>query len=140
MEKIAAGNLDLVRWIDLPSHADSRGVLTAIEGGKDLPFDIKRAYLVHHIVAERGGHAHRATEQIVIAAAGSFEMSLTNGRESKTFLLDSPTRGLFLSPMLFIRMQSFAPGTCALVLASTHYDGAKSIRSWQEYVDAITQS
>ncbi|WP_036595511.1 sugar 3,4-ketoisomerase [Ottowia thiooxydans] len=140
MEKVAAGNLDLVRWIDLPSHADPRGVLTAIEGGKDLPFDIKRAYLVHHIVADRGGHAHRATEQIVIAAAGSFEMNLSNGRESRTFLLDSPTRGLFLSPMLFISMQSFAPGTCALVLASTHYDGTKSIRSWEEYLAAINPS
>ena len=132
-----AGNLDAVRWLAIPSHGDQRGVLTAIEGEIDIPFAIARVYLLHHIEADRGGHAHRETQQLVIAAAGSCEMVLSNGSETRTYVLDEPTRGLLIGPMLFIRMQHFTPDTRLVVLASTHYDKTKSIRSWQEYLEAI---
>ena len=62
--------LDAVRWVELPSNVDARGVLTSIEGGQDIPFEIKRIFYMHHIAADRGGHAHIDTEQIVTAAAG----------------------------------------------------------------------
>ena len=132
-----AGNLDAVRWLAIPSHGDQRGVLTAIEGGSDVPFAIARVYLLHHITADRGGHAHRATHQLVIAAAGSCEMTLTDGVETRSYLLNDPTRGLLLGPMLFIRMQNFSPDARLVVLASTHYDKQRSIRSWEEYLEAI---
>jgi hypothetical protein len=134
-----AGRLDLVRWIDLPSHDDSRGVLTAIEGGHDIPFEIKRIYMLHHIVAERGGHAHRDTHQLIIAAYGSFDITLSDGSESRTFRLDTPTRGLLLGPMLYISMNAFTPDTRAVIMASTHYDCKRSIRSWDEYLAAIAE-
>lgn len=132
-----AGRLDLVRWVALPSHADRRGVLTAVESGVDVPFEIKRVYFVHHIVDERGGHAHRDTHQLVIAVSGRFEMILSNGTDSRSFILDAPTKGLLLGPMLFIRMQNFSLDATAVVLASTHYQKSRSIRSWDEYLRAI---
>jgi len=137
IEKAPAGRLGLARVIELPSHGDERGVLTAVEAGVDIPFEIRRAYFLHHIVAERGGHAHRDTHQLVIALAGCFELSLSDGRDSRSFRLDSPTQGLLFGPMLFIRMRSFDPGTRALMLASTHYDSKRSIRSWEDYLEAI---
>ena len=132
-----AGNLDAVRWLAIPSHGDERGVLTAVEGGIDLPFAIARVYLLHHITADRGGHAHRDTHQLVMAAAGSCELLLSNGVETRSFLLDDPTRGLLLGPMLFIRMQNISPDARLVVLASTHYDKKRSLRSWEEYLEAI---
>lgn len=132
-----AGSLDAVRWLAIPSHGDERGVLTAIEGGSDVPFAIARVYLLHHITADRGGHAHRETHQLVIAAAGSCEMTLTDGVETRSYLLNDPTRGLLLGPMLFIRMQNISPDARLVVLASTHYDKQRSIRSWEEYLEAI---
>lgn len=132
-----AGRLDLVRWLDLPSHGDSRGVLTAVEGNLDLPFEIKRVYLLHQITAERGGHAHRDTHQLIVAVSGQFKLLLSDGNETQGFVLDTPTRGLLLGPMLFIRMVDFAPDARAMVLASTHYDCARSIRSWDAYLEAI---
>lgn len=137
IKKATAGRLDLVRWINMPSHDDSRGVLTAVEGGQDIPFEVQRVYMLHHIVDERGGHAHRDTHQLVIALSGSFELILSDGTDSRSFLLDDPTRGLLLGPMLYIRMKSFTPDARAVVIASTHYDCARSIRSWDDYLAAI---
>jgi dTDP-4-dehydrorhamnose 3,5-epimerase-like enzyme len=131
------GRLDLVRWISLPSHGDERGVLTAIESGMDIPFEVKRVYVLHHIESERGGHAHRDTYQIVIGVSGSCEMVLSDGTESRNFQLNDPTRGLYLGPLLFIRMRNFSPGAVVVVLASTHYKKTSSIRSWEEYLQVI---
>jgi dTDP-4-dehydrorhamnose 3,5-epimerase-like enzyme len=131
-----AGNLDDVRWVDLPSHADERGVLTAIESGVDVPFEIKRVYFVHDVETERGGHAHRETHQVV-TARGRCEIVLSDGATERRFVLDDITRGLYLGPMLFIRMTNFEPGTVVISCASTHYDKSRSIRSWADYLAAI---
>jgi len=129
--------LDAVRWIDLPSNADSRGVLTSIESGLDIPFEIKRIFYMHHIITDRGGHAHTDTDQVVIAAAGRFKMDLSDGTNTQTYALNDPTRGVYTPRMLFIELYDFSPGTICLVLASTYYDMSKSIRSWQDYLKAI---
>jgi hypothetical protein len=129
--------LNAVRWIALPSNVDARGVLTSVEGGQDIPFEIKRVFYMHHITIDRGGHAHTDTEQVVTAAAGSFRMDLSDGTTTQTYVLDDPTRGVYTPPMVFIRLYDFSPGTVCLVLASTHYDITKSIRSWEEYLEAV---
>lgn len=138
-ERLFPGSLDAVRWVDLPSHADDRGVLTAVESGVDIPFEIKRVYIVHHVQAQRGGHAHRATHQIVVAAHGRCELVLFDGTETRSYLLDDPRRGLLLGPMLFIRMHNVSPDAAIVVMASTHYDKKKSIRSLEEYLEAISE-
>jgi dTDP-4-dehydrorhamnose 3,5-epimerase-like enzyme len=133
------GRLDLVRWIHLPSHRDQRGVLTAVEGGVDVPFEIRRAYFLHGITSDRGGHAHMNTYQIVVAVSGRCELVLSDSRESRVFALDDPTRGLFLVPMLFIQLRSFTTDAVVLVLASTRYDKAQSIRSWEDYLAVLAR-
>ena len=126
-----------MRWIALPSHHDDRGTLTAIEGGQEIPFDVKRIYFVHDVKAERGGHAHRDTQQVVVAASGRFEIVLSDGEREAAYVLDDVRRGLYIGPMLFIRSHSFSEGAVLVSFASTHYDKARSIRSWPEYLDAI---
>ncbi|MGE3277007.1 MAG: FdtA/QdtA family cupin domain-containing protein [Vicinamibacterales bacterium] len=136
VERGEPGDLDLVRWVDLPSHADARGVLTAIESGRDVPFEIRRIYFVHDVVSERGGHAHRETHQVVTAVHGECDMVLSDGTEERTWRLDRLPRGLYIPPMLFIRMTRFTPGTVLASFASTHYDTKRSIRSWEDYLAA----
>lgn len=136
--KARPDRLNEVRWIDLPSRQDARGVLTAIESGQDVPFEVKRVYLLHHVVADRGGHAHRDTTQLVVAVTGRCEMLLSDGSSSRSFVLEDSTRGLLLGPMLFIRLQRFTAETRVMVLANTHYDSTRSIRSWEEYMAAIS--
>jgi hypothetical protein len=129
--------LDDVRWIDLPSNADSRGVLTSIESGLNIPFKIKRVFYMHHVISDRGGHAHTDTDQVVIAIAGHFKLDLSDGPHARTYIMDNPTRGLYLPRMVFLRLYDFSPGAVCLVLANTHYDMSKSIRSWAEYLQAV---
>jgi dTDP-4-dehydrorhamnose 3,5-epimerase-like enzyme len=134
--KLSRSSLDEVRWIDLPSNRDDRGVLTSIESGQDTPFSIERIFYMHHVVSQRGGHAHMDTDQVVVAMAGEFEMALRDGKSSASYRLDDPTRGLYVPRMVFIDIHGMSPETVCMVLASTHYDIARSIRSWEAYLEA----
>lgn len=131
--------LDQVKFIALPSVADARGVLTAIEGTRDIPFEIKRIFYMHHIVQDRGGHAHRDTDQVVIAAAGSFSLEVFDGKETRRFDMNDPTQGLYIPCMIFISMTHFAPGSVCLVIANSYYDMSRSFRSKADYLRFINQ-
>ncbi len=129
--------LSQVTWIDLPSVVDERGVLTVIESAQSIPFEIKRVFFMHHITQDRGGHAHMDTQEMVIAAHGSFFIEATDGERSETYLMDNPQRALFIPPMVFIRLYQFSPGAVCLALTDTHYDIKRSYRSWEAYLEAI---
>ena len=134
---MSVNSLHDVRWIDFPSKKDSRGILTSIEVGVDTPFEIKRVFYCHHITTDRGGHAHRDTDQIVIGVAGRLKMDLSDGTKTRTFELNDPCRGIYLPRMLYISLYDFSSEAVGLVLANTHYDISKSIRSWDDYLKAI---
>jgi dTDP-4-dehydrorhamnose 3,5-epimerase-like enzyme len=129
--------LDGIRWIDLPSVTDDRGTLTAVEASADIPFEIRRIFYMHHISAERGGHAHRDTDQVIIGISGSHVVEVKDARRSLRFVLDTPQRGLYLPRMTFTSLMDFSPGAVSLVLASTHYDRARSIRTFGEYLSLL---
>jgi dTDP-4-dehydrorhamnose 3,5-epimerase-like enzyme len=135
--KLAEPRLDEVRWMDLPSNRDDRGVLTSIESQQDAPFPIERIFYMHHVVSDRGGHAHMDTDQVVVALAGDFELELCDGRASGIYRMDDPTRGLYVPRMIFININGMSPSTVCLVLASTHYDMSRSLRSWEDYLQAL---
>lgn len=128
-----------VRMVSLPSVSDARGVLTAIEGTRDIPFEIKRVFYMHHIKSDRGGHAHRDTDQVVIAAAGSFTLELFDGKRCRSFDLHDPTQGIYIPRMIFIRMFHFSRGSVCLVLANSHYDMTRSFRTREAYLDFLKQ-
>ncbi|WP_415715128.1 sugar 3,4-ketoisomerase [Maridesulfovibrio sp.] len=128
---------DKIRWIDLPSVEDERGVLTAIEENKDIPFEIKRIFYMHHITKPRGGHAHRDTSQVLTAAHGSFSLELFDGKETRTYEMNDPTKGIYMPPMIFVSHYNFSKDAVCLVLADTHYDITKSIRSKEEFLAEI---
>jgi hypothetical protein len=129
--------LDLVRWVDLHPCVDSRGTLTAIEGEQTVPFAIRRVYFMHGVTADRAGHAHRDTQQLLIPVAGSCEVQLSDGHDTNVYECGDPGKGLYIVPMLFIRVSRFSPEAVILVLASTHYDKSRSIRSWEQYLEEI---
>jgi dTDP-4-dehydrorhamnose 3,5-epimerase-like enzyme len=127
--------LEAVRWIDLPSKADPRGTLTIVDHD-GIPFSIVRFFYVHHIPqgVERGGHAHHTTEQFVLPMAGSFSLDLTDGETKRSFKLESPSRGVYIPPMVWDRLYDFSPGAVCLVVASTQYAESDYIRDWNEFL------
>ena len=71
--------------IELPKIHDPRGNLTFVEGGRQIPFDIRRVYYLYDVPggSEPGGHAHLALPQFVIAMSGSFDIVLDDGFEKR---------------------------------------------------------
>ena len=125
-----------ITWINLHSACDDRGCLTAIEGGRVIPFDVKRVFYMHNVAngADRGGHAHRDTDQFAVAVHGSLKIIVSDGLESRSVLLDNPGWGITLPRMTWTSLVDFSEGAVCMVLASTHYDRSKSIRTWSEYL------
>ena len=127
-------NPNVITWINLPSVRDDRGVLTSVEAKDTIPFEVKRVFFMHHVRSDRGGHAHVDTDQLVVAVAGNFKMELTDTGERKSmWRLDDPCKGLYIPRMTFLDITEFSTDAVCLVLASTHYDMNKSLRSWNEF-------
>jgi dTDP-4-dehydrorhamnose 3,5-epimerase-like enzyme len=126
------------RIVDLPRVTDPRGDLTFIEGGQHVPFDIARVYYLYEVPggAERGGHAHKDLQQLIVAMSGSFDVVLDDGREKRRFHLDRPDTGLYICPMLWRELENFSQGSVCMVLASNRYDEADYYRDYGEYLAA----
>jgi dTDP-4-dehydrorhamnose 3,5-epimerase-like enzyme len=130
-------SLNDVKLMGLQSFADERGVLTAIEGEKDISFKIKRVFYLHHVNGDRAGHAHRSTDQVIIPVFGSFSLIISDGINERIFEMSDPKKGVYVPRMLFTSMKQFSDGAVCLVLANTHYDISQSIRTWDSFVDEV---
>ena len=124
------------KLIDLRKIHDVRGNLTPIEGGVDVPFDIKRVYYLYDVPGgeSRGAHAHRALQQLLVAANGSFTITLDDGHNKKAFTLNRPYQGLYIVPGIWRDLDNFSSGAVLLCLASEHYDASDYIRDYDEFL------
>ena len=127
------------RLIELPRIDDPRGSLTPIEGGSQIPFSIARAFYLYNVPvdAERGGHANRNCEQLLLALSGSFRVTVDNGRERSHFWLRDPRKGLYIDRMIWREMDGFSQGAVLLVLASRHFDENDYCRDYDEFVATV---
>ena len=124
------------KLIDLRKIHDVRGNLTPIESGEDIPFDIKRIYYLYDVPSgeSRGAHAHKELQQLIIAANGSFTITLDDGKNKKSFTLNRPYQGLLIVPGIWRDLDDFSSGAVLLCLASEHYDAADYIRNYDEFL------
>lgn len=126
--------------IELPKFEDPAGNLTPVYGHINIPFDVKRVFYSYDIPAgeERGAHAHKCCHQLLIAASGSYEVVLDDGRTKRTVLLNRPYYGLYIPPGIWGMEQGFSSGSICLVLASHPYDENDYIRDYQDYLRYIS--
>lgn len=123
--------------VDLRKISDPRGNLTPIEGGKDIPFDIKRVYYLYDVPGgeSRGAHAHKELYQLIVAANGSFSVTLNDGKNKKLFNLKRSYYGLLIVPGIWRDLDDFSSGAVLLCLASEHYDEKDYIRDFDEFLE-----
>ena len=122
--------------LELPKVHNISGHITAINNGeKILPFDIKRLYYIYDIPGgeSRGAHAHRELEQLIIAASGSFDITLDDGKTRRTFNLSRPYLGVYMPAGLWRELDNFSSGAICLVLASKRYNKHDYIRDYEEF-------
>ena len=122
--------------IELPKITDPRGNLTFAEQLKNVPFDIKRVYWTYDVPGgeSRGGHAHKALYQLVVAMSGSFTVTLDNSETRETILLNHPWQGLLIKPNTWRTLDDFSSGAVCMVLASELFDEDDYIYEYEDFI------
>jgi hypothetical protein len=122
--------------IELPKVKDRSGNITAIENNIQIPFAVNRVFYLYDIPGgeDRGAHAHIDCHQFLVAASGSFEVLLDDGKVKKTVMLNQPFRGLHIPPGIWASEINFSSGSICLVLASHSYDEKDYIREYNAYL------
>lgn len=125
--------------IELPKITDPRGNLTFIEGGRHVPFQVKRVFYLYDVPggADRGGHALKDCHQFLIAMSGSFDVHVRDARSRRKFHLNRSYYGLYLPPLIWREMDNFSSGSVCLALASELYDPAGYYREFAEFLKAV---
>ena len=118
-------------------HSNCRGNLTVVENGETLPFDVKRVYYLYDIPGgvSRGAHAHKELSQLIIAASGSFRVTLDDGIVKSSFFLNRPYQGLYVKPGIWRVLDNFSAGSVCMVLASVVYDKEDYIREYDKFIE-----
>lgn len=118
-------------------HSTRKGDISVVENGYTVPFAVKRLYYLYDVPGgvSRGGHAHKNLEQLIIAASGSFSVTLNDGNVKRTFILNRPYQGLLVKPGIWRDLDDFSSGSVCLVLASEKYDAEDYIRSWDDFLE-----
>jgi len=129
--------IDDVKIVSFPELGDERGRLVVIEGGKQIPFDVKRVFYIYGSDSDvvRGQHANRDSEFCLINVCGQSKVKVIDQQANeKVFVLDKPHMGVYLPPMIWKNMYDFSVDSILLVLSSHYYDKAEYISDFNEYL------
>ena len=128
-----------VKMIEIPKISDHRGNISFISSGNPIPFDIKNVFYIYDIPAgtQRGGHAHKKLEQILIPLSGSFDVILKDSKNTNTVRLDRPNKGLYIGPLIWREMKNFSSGSVCLVIASLKYDEDEYLRDFNQFIELV---
>lgn len=133
-------NMNKVQMLEFPQHGDERGHLVIVEGGQDIPFEIKRTFYIYGSDKDvvRGQHANRKTEFVLINVAGKSKIRVKDGEGNEAiYCLNRPHTGVYLPTMVWKDMYDFSEDSVLLVLASEHYDSDEYIRDYDMFVKEI---
>ena len=119
----------------LPKINFRAGNITPIHPNIEIPFNIKRIFYIYDIPGgeDRGAHAHKKCHQFIVAASGSFDVFLDDGKNKRTVSLNRPYFGLHIPPGIWAAEQSFSSGSICLVIASNNYNASDYIREYKLY-------
>ena len=121
--------------IPMDKFVNSQGKLTEIKSEDSIPFPINRVIYMYGVPdgVSRGAHAHKQGYQLVIAAGGSFDILLDDGKNKKIVRLSQPNYGLLVVPGIWRDLSDFSSGAVCLVLASHTYKDTSTITDYEEF-------
>ena len=118
-------------------HSDRKGNISVVENGITVPFDVKRVYYLYDVPGgeSRGSHAHKELSQLIIAASGSFRVTLDDGNVKRSFTLNRPYQGLYVKPGIWRDLDDFSSGAVCMVLASEVYQPEDYIHEYDKFLE-----
>ncbi len=118
-------------------HSIRKGNISVVQNSDTIPFDVKRIYYLYDIPGgeSRGAHAHRDLSQLIVAASGSFRVTLDDGKVKRSFILNRPYQGLYIKPGIWRDLDDFSSGAVCMVLASEVYSKEDYIRDYQDFLE-----
>lgn len=127
--------LHQVKLLALPKILDDRGNLSFFENNNQLPFEMKRVYWIYDVPGgeQRGGHAYKQLQEVIVALSGSFDVVLNDGREEKKFTLNRSYFGLYVPKMMWRHIENFSTNALALIAANEPYNEKDYIRDFEEF-------
>lgn len=126
--------------IELQRHPSERlGNLSVIQSEDTIPFDVKRVFFIFDVPGgeSRGGHSHRKIKEFIVAVSGSFSVTLDDGQNRRTVMLNRPYFGLLVEPGVWLTLDDFSSGAVALVMTSDHYTPEDHIKDYKKYLESI---
>lgn len=132
--KVSVYNCSL---IELQKINFDQGNLTFVQNDESFPFNVKRIFYLYDVPGgeSRGAHAHKECHQFLIAASGSFEVLLDDGKIKRQIQLNRPNVGLHIPPGIWASEINFSSGSICLVLASHNYDEQDYIRKYEDFIE-----
>ena len=127
------------RLMQMKVFGDERGKLVSIESNKNIPFEIKRVYYIFDTLPEqqRGCHAHKTLEQIIIAVDGACQFILDDGKTREKIWLNRPDIGLYIGKNIWREMCHFSYGCKLMIIASEYFNEKEYIRNYNEFLSEI---
>lgn len=128
--------IDDVKIIELPKFLDARGNLSFVEQNNHIHFEIKRVYWIYDVPGgeDRGGHAFKENQEVVIALSGAFDVVVDDGENKKTFSLNRSYYGLYIPSGLWRTMENFSTNSFALEFGSVGYSAEDYIHEYDEFL------
>lgn len=125
--------------LQLPKIENRAGNITPIHNNIEIPFAVKRIFYLYDIPGgeSRGAHAHKECHQFLVAASGSFEILLDDGKSKRTVFLNRPYMGLHIPPGIWASESNFSSGSICLVLASHTYNEDDYIRNYEDFLSKL---
>ena len=123
--------------IELNRIHNRSGTITVVENLQHVPFEVKRVYYLYDVPGggERGGHAHKELNQLIVAASGCFDVVLNDGINKKVVELNRPYYGLYVVPGIWRELINFSSGAICLVLASEKYLKEDYLREYNDFLE-----
>ena len=134
--------IDDCTLIKLERHPSDRlGNLSVVESNTTLPFDLKRTFFIYDVPGgeSRGGHAHKEILEFIVAASGSFSVTLDDGVNRRTVLLNHPYVGLLIQPGIWLTLDDFSSGAVALVMTSDFFSASDHIKDYNDFLQLRNQ-
>jgi dTDP-4-dehydrorhamnose 3,5-epimerase-like enzyme len=126
---------------ELRNYKEERGTLIPVEYNSDIPFNCKRSFYVLGNKGDiRGKHAHHKCDQVLTSLAGSINVRVYDGKQSKTVLLDKPGKSLMIPAGIWAEQQYQRNESVLAVFCSMRYARADYIRNFEEFNEWVASN